>query len=156
MQENARSGILAGLPKSAYPDHPRLAVGAVVRHDDRVLLVQRGRPPGEGQWAIPGGNVHLGETLQQAAEREILEETGIVIAAHEPVFTFDVVERDAEGRVRFHYVIVDLAADYLGGDLCAGDDAAQARWVSAEELQRLPINTITRALLCRLFQFGCE
>ncbi|RJQ84287.1 MAG: NUDIX domain-containing protein [Desulfobacteraceae bacterium] len=142
------------LPQPAYPDHPRLAVGAVVFKDNRVLLVQRGNPPGQGQWAIPGGSVRLGETLQQAAEREIFEETGIVIHAREPVLTFDVVDRDADGRVRFHYVIVDLAADYLSGELLAGDDATAARWVAADDLRTLPVNVRTRALLQRQFQFG--
>jgi 8-oxo-dGTP diphosphatase len=154
MNANDKTQAVAGLPRSAYPDHPRAAVGAVVFKEGQVLLVRRGRPPGLGQWAIPGGNVRLGETLQQAAEREILEETGIVIAAREPVFTFDVVDRDPGGRVRFHYVIVDLAAEYLGGDLRAGDDALEARWVRPAELSSLPVNAITRALLSRRFQFG--
>jgi len=144
----------SNMPKSAYPDHPRTAVGAVVFKKDKVLLVQRGRPPAQGQWAIPGGNVRLGETLQQAAEREIMEETGIVIAAREPVFTFDVVDRDDENRVRFHYVIVDLAADYLSGEPRPGDDAMAARWVGANELSTLSVNAVTRALLQRHFQFG--
>lgn len=142
------------LSESAYPEHPRLAVGAVVFHAGRVLLVRRGRPPGQGQWAIPGGKVCLGETLKQAAEREILEETGVRVAAGDPVYTFDMVERDDTGRVRFHYVIVDLAAAYLGGDVRPGDDAAEARWVAAEELPALGVNTRTRELLLREFHFG--
>jgi 8-oxo-dGTP diphosphatase len=142
------------LSKSAYPDHPLLAVGAVVIHEGRVLLVRRLRPPGQGQWAIPGGKVDLGETLAQAAEREILEETGLTIAAGEPVYTFEVVERDEEGRVRFHYVIVDLAAEYLGGDLRPGDDAADARWVAPEELAALRVHPRTRELLQRRFNRG--
>jgi ADP-ribose pyrophosphatase len=153
MHKTHDAGALPGLPDSAYPDHPRAAVGAVVFKEGRVLLVQRGRPPAQGQWAIPGGNVRLGETLQQAAEREILEETGIRIAAREPVLTFDAIDRDAEGRVRFHYVIVDLAADYLEGEPRAGDDAAEVRWVSPEDLKTLPVNAKTRALLRDRFQF---
>ncbi len=140
--------------KSLYPEYPILAVGAVVIHQGHVLLVRRLRPPGQGQWAIPGGKVDLGETLAQAAEREILEETGLAIAAGEPVFTFEVVERDEEGRVRFHYVIVDLAAEYLGGDLRAGDDAEEARWVAPEELAALGVHPRTRELLQRKFNFG--
>jgi len=142
------------LPKSAYPEHPRVAVGAVVFKEQRVLLVRRGRLPGVNQWAIPGGNVQLGETLQQAAEREVLEETGVTIRARQPVYTFDLVDHDDRGRVRFHYVIVDLAADYLDGDPRPGDDALEARWVPAEGLARLTINARTRALLLNTFNFG--
>lgn len=141
-------------PSFAYPDHPRVAVGAVVFKDNQVLLVKRGRPPAQGQWAIPGGSVQLGETLQQAAEREILEETGITVAAGGPVYTFDVVERDDQGRVRFHYVIVDLAAEYLGGELRPGDDAQDARWVSNDELHQFSVNSRTRQLLKSTFRFG--
>jgi ADP-ribose pyrophosphatase len=141
------------LPAAAYPDHPRLAVGAVVFHAGRVLLVRRGHPPSRDQWAIPGGSVRLGETLQEAAEREIREETGIIIRAGEPVLTFDTVVRDPDGRVRFHYVIVDLIADYVDGVPRAGDDAADARWVYPESLGRLAVSPPTLDLLCRRFDF---
>jgi phosphoglycolate phosphatase len=139
-------------PAAEYPDAPRPAVGAVVFYEGRVLLVRRGKPPAEGLWAIPGGSVNLGETLQTAAEREIFEETGIRIRAGEPVLTFDVL-RHENGRVRFHYVIVDLGAEYLGGRLAAGDDAAQARWVAPEELGGIDLNPATRTLLKERFDF---
>lgn len=142
--------------RSEYPDCPRLAVGAVVFHDQRVLLVRRGRPPAQGQWAIPGGSVRLGETLREAVEREILEETGIRISAGEPVLTFEVIERDSDHRVRFHYLIVDYAADYLGGTLKAGDDAAEAKWVAASELTCLPVHVRTLKLLKEQFSFAAE
>ena len=138
----------------AYPELPRLAVGAVVFHRQRVLLVRRGQPPAENQWAIPGGRVRLGETLQQAAEREILEETGLVIRAGAPVHTFDLIERDARGQVRFHYVIVDLEADYVSGDPRCGDDAAEAKWVGADELGDLRISRPTLALLRERYHFA--
>ena len=137
----------------AYPLKPQVAVGAVVMHADRVLMVQRGQPPAQGLWAIPGGSVELGETLQAAAEREIKEETGIIIRAWEPIYTFDMIERDAGGRIRFHYVIIDLRAEYVSGELCPGTDARQARWVSAQELSGLKVNPKTKALLKREFGF---
>ena len=138
----------------AYPAQPRVAVGAIVFKDDKVLLVRRGKPPAEDLWAIPGGRVEIGETLQQAAEREILEETGIIIRALEPVFTFDVIDRDVDGRARFHYVIVDLTADYIRGDPRAGDDASAACWVSPHELVHLKVSPTTRRLLKAQFNFG--
>lgn len=137
-----------------YPDSPRVAVGAIVIQDGQVLLVRRGQPPSEGLWAIPGGRVHLGETLQQAAEREIKEETGLSIHARDPVHTFDVILHDEAGRVRFHYVIVDLLADYVNGTVCPGDDAREARWVTPDELERLPTNQTTREVLQKLLGFG--
>jgi ADP-ribose pyrophosphatase len=140
--------------KNHYPDHPRLAVGAVVFKDDRVLLVRRGQPPAKDLWAIPGGSVEIGETLQQAAEREVREETGIRIRAAKPIYTFDVIERDESEGIRFHYVIVDLLADYISGELSAGDDADDARWVSADEINSLAVNSTTLQLLKTKFGFG--
>lgn len=137
-----------------YPDLPRAAVGAVVFNHGHVLLVRRGKPPAHGQWAIPGGSIRLGERFRAAAEREILEETGIVIRAGDPVYTFDVVEKDAAGKVRFHYVIVDVAAEFVRGTIRPGDDALEARWVSASEIKELEVNIRTRRLLSEKFNFG--
>jgi ADP-ribose pyrophosphatase len=130
-----------------YPDQPLLAVGAVVFDRGRVLLVKRGQPPAAGQWSIPGGSVRLGETLQEAAEREMLEETGLLVRAGEPVHTFDVVQRDSWGRVLYHYVIVDLEAVYTGGVPEAGSDVLDCRWVGPGELGELEVNPETVLLL---------
>jgi len=154
MRRAASAGRQATPSATSYPDWPRVAVGAVVFKDERVLLVRRGQPPAEGCWAIPGGSVEIGESLQQAAEREILEETGVSIHAREPVFTFDLIERDADGAVRFHYVIVDVMAEYVGGIPRAGGDAAGARWVSSAELARLNVSRVTLDLLEKRFRFG--
>ena len=139
-----------------YPDSPRPAVGAVVFKGGAVLLVQRANPPSRGMWSIPGGRVRLGETLQRAAEREIFEETGVVIRANAPVLAFDVIQQDNHGQVKYHYVIVDLAADYVSGEPRAGDDAADARWITAEELDELTVNPATRRLLAEQFNFGAK
>ena len=138
----------------AYPNCPQVAVGAIVFKEDKVLLVLRGKPPAENLWSIPGGSVELGETLQEATEREIREEAGITIRAREPVYTFDVLERDNKGNVRFHYVIVDLSADYISGELRPGDDAVDVRWFSADEVNKLKVSEATRKLLNKRFGFG--
>ena len=140
--------------RNDYPDQPRVAVGAVVFKDDSVLLVRRGQEPAKDLWAIPGGSVKIGETLQEAAEREILEETGIQIQAAKPIYTFDFIERDMAGKVRFHYVIVDLAADFVTGEPSPGDDAVEARWISADEINNLQVSAATRKLLKNRFGFG--
>jgi ADP-ribose pyrophosphatase len=125
----------------------------VVFHDGAVLLVQRRNPPCADEWAIPGGKVRLGESLQQAAEREILEETGIQIKAGEPVYAFDLIENDASGEVRWHYAIIDLQADYIGGEIRAGDDASAAAWFRPENLATVAVNSTTRKLLQTKFGF---
>jgi 8-oxo-dGTP diphosphatase len=137
-----------------YPDHPMVAVGAVVFREGKVLMVLRGKPPAKNQWAIPGGCVELGETLQEAAQREILEETGILIQAEKPVYTFDVLECDKDGRIQFHYVIVDLAADYISGEIRAGDDAVDVRWISSEDMHYRNVSATTRKLLKQCYGFG--
>ncbi len=142
------------MSQTSLPLSPGVGVGAVVFNEDKVLLVKRGTPPSEGLWAIPGGRLELGETLQQAAEREILEETGVVIRAGNPVFTFDVIERNAAGEIRFHYVIVDLAAEYISGEPVPNDDAQEARWISADELSTRDVSDKTLKLLREVFHFG--
>ncbi len=142
------------MSKRDYPPSPRVAVGAVVFKENRVLLIKRENPPGKGLWAIPGGRVRLGETLQMAAEREIREETGIVIRAKDPVYAFDVIERDARGRIRFHYVIVDLLADYISGQPNPASDACDARWIARHELDELALSTNTRKFLKEEIEFG--
>ncbi len=136
-----------------YPIQPIPAVGGVVFRGGRVLLIRRKNPPDEGTWAIPGGRIRIGETLQEAAEREVFEETGVITKATGPVFTFDVIQRDESGNIRYHYVIIDLAAEYVAGEINPGDDANDARWVSRNELERLPIGRSTRLLLDKL-NFG--
>ena len=135
------------MSKREYPDRPVVGIGAVVIRDGRVLLIRRGVAPGRGLWAVPGGSLELGETLQQGAEREILEETGITIRAREPIYAFDFFERDPDGRIRFHFVIVDLAADYIRGDVKGADDALEARWLAPGDLDHLPVSKNTLKLL---------
>ena len=133
-----------------YPESPRVAVGVVVRDRDRVLLVERGKPPSEGLWAVPGGSVELGETLAEAAAREVREETGLDVAVGAVVHAFDSVVRDDDGRVRFHYVVVDFEASVSGGTLAAAGDARRAVWFTAETLDRAATSRFTVELLDRL------
>jgi ADP-ribose pyrophosphatase len=137
-----------------YPDAPRVGVGAVVFQDDRILMIKRGKSPSKGMWSIPGGRLELGETLQEAAEREVFEETGLTVKAGTPLFVFDMVARDDDGRVKYHYVIVDLAAEFIHGEVKAGDDADDARWVLFEELESLGVSEKTIRLLADWFGFG--
>ena len=135
------------MSRREYPDRPVVGVGAVVIHEGRVLLVRRGVAPSRGLWAVPGGALELGETLQQGAEREILEETGVAIRAREPICAFDFFERDGDGRIRFHFVIVDVAADCIGGEVRGADDALEALWLAPEDLEGLAVSKNTLKLL---------
>ena len=124
-----------------------MAVAAVVLDGDRILLVRRAGEPGKGKWSIPGGVVKLGERLREAVVREVEEECGILI---EVVDLLDVVEtiiRDEEGRVRFHYVIVDFLARPLSGQLRASDDALEAAWVRLDDVPKMDITRTLRKLL---------
>ena len=135
------------MPRREYPDRPICGVGAVVIKDGKVLLVERGVDPNKGAWAIPGGLLKLGETIQQGAEREILEETGITIKAGAPVYSFDFFEEDSEGRIRFHYVIIDVMAEYVCGEAKGADDALEAKWVSPLELRSMRVSRNTLKIL---------
>lgn len=135
------------MSRREYPDRPVVGVGAVVIRDGKILLVKRGVAPSKGLWAIPGGAIELGETLQQAAEREIREETGVAIRAREPIYVFDFFEHAGDGRIRFHFVIVDVAADYVSGEVKGADDALDARWLAPADLDRLSVSENTLKLL---------
>jgi len=118
----------------AYPERPIVGVGAVVLHEDRVLLVQRAKPPRQGQWSLPGGAQKLGETLMAAAKREVAEEAGIEIAVAGMIDAIDSIIHDDAGDVEYHYTLFDVAARWVAGDLQPGGDAADARWVPLAEL----------------------
>jgi ADP-ribose pyrophosphatase YjhB (NUDIX family) len=120
-----------------YPAVPRVGVGAVVLDGLRVLLVRRGKPPLAGKWSLPGGLVELGETTREAVQREIEEECGLRIQVGEVAGVLDRVTRDAEGRIRYHWVLVDYVAFPESGTLCAASDADEAQWVEVDEVERL-------------------
>ena len=116
-----------------FPDAPRVGVGAVVLDGERVLLARRGRAPSVGKWSIPGGLVHLGERLEEAAVREVQEETGLRVRLLGLCGVIDRVVREGDA-VRYHYVIIDYVAESVGGRLEAGTDAAEVRWVAMGDL----------------------
>lgn len=120
-----------------YPTCPIVGVGVVVWHGKRVLLVRRGKAPRLGQWSLPGGAQQLGETVAEAARREVEEEVGLEVALGDIVATVDLIERDPEGRVRYHYTLIDFVAEAASPDLRPGSDAAEARWFALEEIEAL-------------------
>ncbi len=128
-----------------YPDAPRVGVGAVILDGDRVLLVKRGQPPSQGKWSIPGGLIHLGERIEDAVRREVLEECGVGVRLLGLCGVIDRVRLAPDhvvrpggqpARVHYHYVIIDFAAAIETGAPRAGSDAAEVRWVQVSELAR--------------------
>lgn len=135
-----------------YPDAPIAGVGAVILRKVQetglaVLLIRRGQEPLKGEWSLPGGAVELGETLEQAICREVLEETGLVVETVAVVEAFDRISRDEQGRVRYHYVLVDFLCRVVGEagsepEVVCATDALEARWATEYQLDGLTPLTI--------------
>ncbi|MGE0395046.1 MAG: NUDIX hydrolase [Vicinamibacterales bacterium] len=117
-----------------YPDRPYVGVGGVIVDDGRVVLIKRRFEPLAGEWSLPGGNLEVGETLEAAVAREMEEETGLVVEVGPVIEVFDRIMRDAEGRVRFHFVLVDYLCWPVGGSLRAASDVSEAALVDPLEL----------------------
>lgn len=131
----------------AYPDQPMVSCHALVVHDGAVLFVKRGGPPYEGYWSLPGGGMSLGETVEEALQRELQEETGLLIAPVRLLGYLDGINRDEDGRIRYHYVMIYFEAQWTGGTLVAGDDARDAAWLTpAEARQRLLTDSALKCL----------
>ena len=130
-----------------YPDRPWIGIGVVAFREGRVLLVRRGKPPRLGAWSLPGGAQHLGETAQEAARRELREETGIEVGPLHLADVIDAVTRDESGRVRFHYTIVDFCGEWAAGEARAGDDADAVTWAPIGALDAYGLTTEARAVI---------
>jgi 8-oxo-dGTP diphosphatase len=141
-------------PRREYPDAPRVGVGAVVLDGDAVLLVRRGGQPSAGKWSLPGGLVELGETTVEAVCREVAEECGIAVRVAGVAGVLDRVVRDAEGRVRYHWVLVDYLAYPESLATTAASDAAEARWVPIAEVERLDITDGLLDMILRAAALG--
>jgi 8-oxo-dGTP diphosphatase len=120
-----------------YLIRPIIGVGVVVWHGEHVLLVRRGKPPRMGHWSLPGGAQRLGETIAEAARREVKEEAGLELVLGDVVAAVDLIERDRQGRIRYHYTLIDFVAEAAGPELHPGSDAADARWFGLAEIEAL-------------------
>jgi ADP-ribose pyrophosphatase YjhB (NUDIX family) len=120
---------------------------AIFNMAGEVLLIQRGRPPGQGTWGLPGGLLDLGESLADGVRREVWEECGVEIEIGGLADVFEPIQRDAEDRIQYHYVVIDFWARYVAGDPQAQDDAAAVAWVTVDQLADLKMSAETRAVI---------
>lgn len=111
-----------------HATHPVAAVLGIIVHQSQVLLVQRSNPPDAGFWGFPGGKVELGETLQQAAEREVKEETGLDVIAQSLDTLLEAFDYDEAGQLRYHYLLIPVVCRWQGGEPLAASDVSDARW----------------------------
>ncbi len=125
--------------KREYPESPLIGVGAVIVKDGRALLIKRGQPPLLGEWSLPGGVLECGESLREAAIREAREETGLTVEVGEMLGVYERVIRSDDGRVRYHYVLIDFLCRPVVGELKASSDAAEAGWFTRVELPALEL-----------------
>jgi len=135
-----------------YPRRPLVGVGALILRRGRILMAQRGKEPLKGWWSLPGGALEIGESLDQAVRREVLEETSLIV---EPVRVFEIFERimrDPAGAPEYHYVLIDYVCRVIGGEPCAGDDVCRVAWMRPEELKNLQITEGTLGVIERAFR----
>lgn len=134
-----------------YPERPIVAVGAVILDRGRVLLVKRGREPLKGEWSLPGGAVEVGESLEAALVREVLEETCLHVDVGPVVEVLDRIRRDGDGRVEYHYVIVDYVCRVRGGEAACGSDADAVEWVGRGDVARYAVTPAAAAVIEKAF-----
>lgn len=121
--------------KRLYPDQPVVGIGVIIVQNGKIVLIKRGNDPGKGKWSIPGGLVELGEQIQETVVREAKEETCLAVKNPELIDVVDNVDRDAEGKVKYHYIIVDYLVEVIQGDIAAASDAEELRWVPLNEVE---------------------
>lgn len=126
-----------------------MGVGAVVVHQQRLLLVRRSQPPAPGCWTLPGGLVELGESLKHAVQREVQEECDLIVQPTRMLDVVEFIEADDKRVIRYHYIIVDYLAVYVSGELRAATDVAAVQWMSADEVALLPMLELTRRFITK-------
>jgi 8-oxo-dGTP diphosphatase len=138
-------------PKREYPGAPVVGVGGVVIRDGRALLIKRGSAPLKDQWSIPGGTLELGESIQEGVRRELLEETGIEVRVGELIEVFDRIFRDDEGKIQYHFVIVDYLCEAISGEARAASDVTDVAWVNEEDLWNYKLTEAATRVIRKAF-----
>jgi len=137
-----------------FPDRPVIGVGAVIVDGARVVLVKRAHEPLKGEWSLPGGSVEVGETLVEAVTREVLEETGLHVRVGPVIEILDRIHRDADGRIEYHFVLIDYLCVPTGGVLAADSDAADICWASRDDLAAYGVNATAVAVVTKALELA--
>jgi ADP-ribose pyrophosphatase YjhB (NUDIX family) len=132
-----------------YPEQPLVGVGALIIARGKILLGKRKNEPRRGQWSIPGGLVELGESVEQTAIREVKEETGLEVEKPEHIDVVDNIDLDEEGKVKYHFIIIDYLVKLKGGSVEASSDAAELRWVAFENVGTYDLTPTFKAFFLR-------
>lgn len=135
--------------KRLYPNQPVVGVGAIIVCNGKILLEKRRSEPGRGKWSVPGGLVELGESTEQAVIREVKEETGLDVENPELIDVVNNIIFDENGKIEYHFVIVDYFVKLRGGELNAADDAEELKWVALDDVEKYNITSTLRAFLQR-------
>ncbi len=136
----------------SYPDRPWVGVGGIVFRDDKVLLVKRGKEPGLGKWSIPGGAVDVGESVKTALQREIKEEAGLLVEVLDLIEVFERIIPDPQGRILYHYVLLDYWCGIKGGQLKAQSDADEAGFFPVVSLKSINLPRETEQVLLKAYE----
>ena len=136
-----------------YPLSPLVGVGVVVfNNDQQIVLVKRGKEPNKGLWAIPGGSVELGEPVRETAIREVREECNIEIELTDLLGVVDLILKDNDGKIQYHYILIDYLAKYKGGELTPQSDVSEAAWFKQYQIEDLDIPEVTKKILEKAFK----
>lgn len=133
--------------KREYWQAPLIGVGIICFRGDDVLLIERGKPPRQGAWSLPGGRQKLGETVRECARRELVQETGVQAEIGPLVDVVDSINRDGQGELQYHYTLIDFRADWADGEPRPGGDAADVRWFTPDELAKIELWDETRRVI---------
>lgn len=142
------------MERREYPEIPRVGVGGLVVDGGKLLLIKRAFEPSSGLWSIPGGLLELGESLEEAVAREVEEETGIKVEVGELLDVLNWVIRDEQGKIKYHYVLIDFLAKPVGGKLRKSRETIDVRWVKLEDLDKYALTRTARRLISKALEKG--
>lgn len=137
-----------------YPELPLVGAGALIHDRGKILLVKRTNEPNRGRWALPGGLVELGESVEDAVKREVKEEVGLDVEVERLIDIADDIHQDERGRVRYHYILLDYLARPMSGKVTLNAESSSSRWFDPEEVQSLNASENTKNLVRRFIEMN--